>query len=143
MKCYLFDLDGTLCDLSHRLPLIKCEKPDWDAFFDACHADTPIMHVVDLCRTLTAGSPIVFVSGRAERSYEATRTWLIKQRLYGPIYMRQDGDHRPDHVIKLELLARVRKDGYEPVLAFEDRDSVVRMWRAAGIPCAQVAEGNF
>ena len=57
--------------------------------------------------------------------------------------MRKEGDHRPDHIIKLELLAQIRSDGFEPIMAFDDRNSVVKMWRDAGIPCAQVAEGDF
>lgn len=59
------------------------------------------------------------------------------------VYMRKDGDHRPDNEVKSELLARIRADGHDPIMAFDDRDQVVKMWRAAGIPCAQVADGNF
>jgi hypothetical protein len=29
------------------------------------------------------------------------------------------------------------------VAVFEDRDRMVKMWRAAGVPCFQVAEGEF
>ena len=60
-----------------------------------------------------------------------------------PLYMRADGDFRSDDIIKAELLAKVRADGYEPIMAFDDRNQVVRMWRANGVPCAQVAEGDF
>jgi len=28
-------------------------------------------------------------------------------------------------------------------MVFDDRDQVVEMWRANGIPCFQVAPGNF
>jgi hypothetical protein len=28
-------------------------------------------------------------------------------------------------------------------MAFDDRNSVVKMWRDLGIPCAQVADGDF
>jgi hypothetical protein len=46
-------------------------------------------------------------------------------------------------VVKAELLGRIVKDGYQPTMAFDDRDQVVEMWRAHGIACAQVAEGNL
>ena len=29
------------------------------------------------------------------------------------------------------------------VAVFEDRDRMVKMWRAAGVPCFQVADGEF
>jgi hypothetical protein len=34
-------------------------------------------------------------------------------------------------------------DGYEPIMVFDDRNQVVKMWRERGIVCAQVAEGDF
>lgn len=150
MRCYLFDIDGTLADLSHRLPHIQKTPKDWDAFFDACASDAPITHMLEVAHTLTAdGAAVVFVSGRAERCRGATIEWLKKNlpdldwKGDRDLYMRKDGDHRPDHEIKLELLAQIRADGFRPIMAFDDRDQVVKMWRAAGIPCAQVAEGNF
>ena len=59
------------------------------------------------------------------------------------MFMRQDGDHRPDHVIKVELLAIVRAEIGDPIMVFDDRNSVVKMWRELGVPCAQVVEGDF
>ncbi len=61
----------------------------------------------------------------------------------GPLYMRKAGDHRDDDKLKIEMLARVRADGFDPIMAFDDRNRVVKAWREAGIPCAQVADGDF
>lgn len=144
MHCYLFDIDGTIADLSHRLPHIQKDPKDWDAFFDACADDLPIRHIIDVAWALNGLADIVYVSGRSDRCKEQTLAWLAANRAPpGRLYMRKDGDHRPDHQIKLELLAQLRGDGYEPVMAFDDRDQVVGMWRANGIPCAQVAAGDF
>ena len=57
--------------------------------------------------------------------------------------MRKAGDHRNDDILKIEMLAEVRAEGYDPIMAFDDRDRVVAAWRAAGVPCAQVAPGAF
>ena len=57
--------------------------------------------------------------------------------------MRAEGDYRADDVVKGELLDRILADGYHPELVFDDRTRVVNMWRARGIMCAQVAEGDF
>jgi hypothetical protein len=143
MRCYLMDIDGTLADISHRLHYIQKDPKDWDGFFDACSGDAPIGHMIDLCRSLAQFSPIVFVSGRSERCRADTKTWLDEYSLYGDLYMRKDGDHRPDYQVKKELLDRIRADGFEPRMVFEDRAQVVEMWRENGIPCAQVAEGNY
>lgn len=144
IRCYLFDIDGTLADLTHRLHHIQKHPKDWDSFFDECANDAPIAHVLDLASALSNSTTLVFVSGRSDRARKATEAWLVKQGLKDyPLYMRKDGDHRPDHQVKGELLERIRADGWEPIMAFDDRNQVVQMWRAKGIPCAQVADGNF
>jgi hypothetical protein len=147
MKCYLFDIDGTVADLSHRLHHIQGEKKDWPAFFADCHGDAPIPHIIKLAHDLALETDIVFVSGRSDQVREQTLAWLqthFGDLIHSPgIYMRREGDHRPDNLVKAELLDRILKDGYEPIMAFDDRDQVVKMWRERGIPCAQVAEGAF
>ena len=71
-------------------------------------------------------------------------TWLINHHVfYDKLYMRKAGDHQDDSTLKLELLAKLRADGYEPIMAFDDRNRVVKMWRSVDIPCCQVAEGDF
>jgi phosphoglycolate phosphatase-like HAD superfamily hydrolase len=146
MKCYLFDIDGTLANCHHRLYHIEQAPKDWRNFFAACLRDEPISHIIELLSDLhEAGACIVLVSGRSNECRTQTVEWLhIHTPLKAPpLYMRKAGDHRPDDIIKLELLAQLRVDGFDPMMAFDDRDRVVKAWRSAGIPCAQVAEGDF
>ena len=133
---YVFDIDGTIADQDHRYHML----PDWDAYYDACDKDAPITHIIRIARALYSDNNIVYVSGRSDRIRSATREWLAKYGLPpGPLYMR----HKPDDVLKIELLAELRRDGYEPIMVFEDRSRVVKAWRAAGIPCAQVVDGDY
>ena len=61
-----------------------------------------------------------------------------------PIYMRADDDYRPDHEVKLDLLTQMREeDCRDPEMAIDDRKCVVDMWRANGVRCLQVCEGDF
>lgn len=153
MRCYLFDIDGTIADLSHRLHYIKPEydsrgmlpPKNYDAFFAACHLDRPIPHMWSLMNDLlNLGVRFVYVSGRSDQCRNATAEWLDRHDFpTGPIYMRTAGDHRPDHIVKGELLDKLLADGWVPIMAFDDRDQVVKMWRERGIPCAQVADGDF
>jgi phosphoglycolate phosphatase-like HAD superfamily hydrolase len=153
---YVFDIDGTLADCSHRLPHIQKEPKDWRSFFAACKYDKPINHLIKLANDLLrSNATIIFVSGRSDECMMETVKWLHQNiRELSPriseaprplfrLYMRKAGDHRPDDIVKLELLAEIRANGYEPIMAFDDRDRVVKAWRSAGIPCAQVAEGDF
>jgi phosphoglycolate phosphatase-like HAD superfamily hydrolase len=146
MRCYIFDLDGTLADCGHRLHHITEKDPkDWDAYFSLCAGDALIDHMADLAQSLClSGAAIVYVTGRTDTCEEDTRVWLHRHNLpLGKLYMRKAGDRRDDNELKIEMLARVRADGYRPVMAFEDRTRVVKAYREAGLPCAQVAEGDF
>lgn len=145
MRTYIFDIDGTIADLSHRLPLIQKTPKDWPAFFAACPDDVPIEHTIKLAIDVAlAGAHIVYVTGRSDECRDATEAWLRQHALPdGKVFMRKKGDHRPDHQVKVELLAELRAEGHKPVMAFDDRNGVVKMWRELGIPCAQVAEGDF
>ena len=63
--------------------------------------------------------------------------------IFEQIYMRSDNDYRPDTVLKRELLDKMRANGYDPKMVFDDRTSVVQMWRDAGLKAVQVAPGDF
>jgi phosphoglycolate phosphatase-like HAD superfamily hydrolase len=144
-RCYVFDIDGTLADCTHRLHHIQKQPKDWRSFFAECSADKPIQHMIGVATALSAiGAQIVYVSGRSDECRVQTVAWLDSHELpYGPVYMRRSGDHRDDDILKIELLADLRADGFEPIMAFDDRSRVVAAWRNAGIPCAQVAPGDF
>jgi phosphoglycolate phosphatase-like HAD superfamily hydrolase len=145
MRAYLFDLDGTLADCEHRRHHVTNGSKNWAAFFAACIEDAPIPHIVTLAQHLSeADVVIVYVSGRSDECRPATEDWLHRHELpAGPLYMRKKGDHRPDDTIKGELIEQIKADGYEPIMAFDDRNRVVKKLRHIGIPCAQVAEGDF
>lgn len=146
---FVFDIDGTLADCTHRQHHVDTAgKPkDWDAFFAGIPDDPPVIHVCEVLVALVAyGHQVVFCTGRPERCRYATVDWINKWVINYRgewLYMRKDGDHRPDHVVKLELLHEMRRDELEPVMMFDDRQTVVDMWRANGVPCAQVAPGRF
>ena len=145
---YIFDLDGTVADLTHRLHFITGEIKDWDTFYKACYNDAPIFEVITIARALdTAGHTIVYSTGRVTSVYEFTKKWLQKYRLpqCDRVYMRPDGDHREDAVVKSELLDNINADYANEKLGgiFEDRQQVVDMYRARGLRVFQVAKGDF
>jgi phosphoglycolate phosphatase-like HAD superfamily hydrolase len=154
---YIFDIDGTVADLTHRLHLIGAENgtfvsadqpKDWNAFYKACYNDLPIFEVIAIARALhAAGHTIVYSTGRTTSIYGETIAWLKKYRLPSPerIFMRPDGDHREDAVVKSELFDQINAAYANEKLGgvFEDRQQVVDMYRARGVRVFQVAKGNF
>ena len=146
--CILFDLDGTLANGDHRLHYIRNQTPkDWTSYFAACDRDEPIPHMVELFLALCDTYDMFIVSGRSDEVRDKTLAWFREHLSLtlkeGDLYMRSAGDHRPDDELKMLFLEDIRKRGYEPLMAFDDRDRVVAAWRRAGIPCLQVAPGDF
>lgn len=141
MNTVLFDLDGTLCDLTHRLHHIKNGADNWDAFFDACHLDTPILPVIALAKLIWgAGYRLVIVSGRSDVVRGKTEFWLRDHGVrYNSLIMRKDGDFRADDVVKSEILDTLLAGGAEILFAVDDRQRVVDMWRKRGVTCLQAA----
>lgn len=140
----VFDLDGTLALNDHRQHFV--ERPvgekDWDAFFEACDKDKPNWQVIRLLQVLSAtGNRVEIWSGRSASVIGKTESWLAQQGLaLIPFRCRAAGDHTPDHELKKQWLDEASQ---KPDLVFDDRASVVAMWRANGINCMQVAEGDF
>ena len=144
----IVDIDGTLADCTHRLRHIQKMPKDWDSFFAETGRDSPIVPIVSLVQGLVSDQTnrVIYVSGRPTKTKRVTVEWLYRWGLVGSklnLYMRHDGDHRDDQILKRELLSYVRADGFNPVLAIDDRKRVVDMWRAEGLICMQVAEGDF
>lgn len=139
---YVFDLDGTLADCTHRLHYL--DRKDWRAFFAACGDDVPIEHTLGILRALRVCRQRVEIwSGRSDEVRAETEEWLDRQAVNPEILtrMRVAGDHRPDKVVKREFLIDCGDE--RPTLIFEDRKRVVDMWRGEGISCFHVASGEF
>lgn len=143
---YIFDIDGTLADCTHRLHFIQSKPADWRAFFAACPADQPIEQVIEVAKALQPIHSIKLITGRSNEIEEQTAQWINDQGIYfSDLLMRTEGDHREDYVVKAELLDELLKRYSLSSIAavFEDRKQVVDMYRSKGLRVFQVADGNF
>ena len=139
----IVDIDGTLCDASHRMHLIESEPKDWDAWYAAVVDDEPVQPILQLVDIIGHFSRVDLVTGRCEDSREQTEAWLSKNGVrYNRLLMRKLGDHRPDTLVKTEIYNKYFEPG-SVWFALEDRDRVVKMWRDLGVTCLQVREGDY
>ncbi|MFJ4851712.1 MULTISPECIES: hypothetical protein [unclassified Streptomyces] len=135
----VFDIDGVVADVAHRVVHLTASPPDWEAFFSLAGSDAPLRAGVALASELMATHEVAWITGRPERIRSMTTEWLRAQNL--PVVhlsMRPDGDDRPASVLKtawLAELARIRRID----LVVEDDDAVVASVRAAGWPVRQVS----
>lgn len=151
---YIFDLDGTLANCSHRTRLLAdtADSSRWRRFYAACDQDRPIQPTIDVMNALRLTGDVLIWTGRSDEVRDKTVAWLaehtsfLTHELDTVLTMRAAGDHRPDDELKGEWLAALDW-GFKVRLyagaVFEDRDRMVSMYRAGGFTCYQVAPGDF
>ena len=161
---YIFDLDGTLALIEHRLHYVADGRKNWDSFQAAFHAacvddvpNTPVIGVLNALRK--AGAECWIWSGRDDSVRVQTVEWLQRNGCFGSprsvlwawpfmavdrFRMRPHGDHQLDVTLKRGWLhAMAPADRARLQAVFDDRSRLVKMWREEGVPCFQVAEGDF
>lgn len=136
----IVDLDGTLAN--RRVVNGSMRGPfDWERVGED-ELSLPVAAIVN--NLGYAGFLIIFVSGRDECCRLETEDWLHNNvQAQGSLYMRKAGDSRKDTVVKSEIFWEHLAPKYNVFFTLDDRNSVVAMWRAMGIKCLQVQEGNF
>jgi predicted kinase len=140
----IVDLDGTLAIHNGRSPYN----------YDSLYQDT-ISEVVNPVVEMLYANPfdgdaefsdIIFLSGRPDSHRQQTVAWL-ESKGWRPeqyrLFMRKAGDDRADYVVKYEIFDREIRNKFDVRLVLDDRDQVVDMWRAIGLPTWQVARGDF
>jgi phosphoglycolate phosphatase-like HAD superfamily hydrolase len=130
----VFDIDGVLADVAHRLPHLQRRPKDWAAFFAAAPADAPLLDGVALARRLEASCEIVYLTGRPESCRRDTLAWLTRHGLpEGRLLMRQASDRRTASLVKLELLRRLAA-GRRVEVVVDDDPAVCQAAARAGYP---------
>lgn len=140
--CIWLDLDGTVADNEHRMPYYHSKE--WQTFYELTLDDTPIETVLRVIECLARTYPIFICTARPEHNAPETFAWLQKYAVpYAKVYMRPDKDFRPDLYVKYDMLMRVKKDGYWPLVAFDDRNRIVKMLRDNDVKVMHVQDGDY
>lgn len=139
----IFDLDGTLCDPTHRLAHLHARE--YDTFNALCSHDPANETLVAMLRVFhRAKYRIVICTGRSAKFIGHTKSWLYDRRIpFDLLLMRPEGDLRPDAQVKRDLLEDAYITPGRVLAIFEDRLRVVEMWRRHGYTCLQHVEGNY
>lgn len=138
------DLDGTLCDIKHRLKYASGPEKDWQKFFAGIPDDTLRQDVVDQLVEMShrEGARIIYVSARPEEHRQATLEWFETHGVEGHymLFMRPNHDKRDDTLVKAEIYDKYLKN-LDIVGVFDDRPKIIRMWREKGLNVYDVGDG--
>lgn len=142
------DLDGTLCDLRHRLHYVRREgKKDWASFFRECGQDGLYECVAGIVMNeMNNGTEVVYCSGRGEvECRELSLQWLKDHGLFrgNPLVMRPKLNYKDDAITKIMLYKYEIEPYYNIKYVLDDRSRVVEAWRKLGLVCLQVRPGDF
>jgi len=127
----VFDIDGVVADVRHRLHHLERRPKDWIAFFAEAADDEPLSEGLALVADLAERHEIAWLTGRPAWIRDITAAWL---RRYGlpaaQLHMRGDTDRRPARTYKLGALERMG----EVAVFIDDDERVVAAAKGAGFP---------
>lgn len=131
----IIDLDGTLCNVDHRLHLIRCENPDWDKFNSECVNDTVNLWCKDLMDKHKSGCCVIILTGRSVKEYDNTVGWLVKNNInYQLLTMRPVNNYQRGSELKKAILnTNAHLKYYDVRFAVDDNEDICKMWESLGI----------
>lgn len=147
MRSIVVDLDGTLCDSSHREHFARAGL--WDEFHSALTNDKLHKDVAETIAVMSdAGYMIIGLTGRNEKYRYKTLGWLELNKVsLDVLIMRPNHNTESDHILKPRMLADqfgTQENALKHVaFILDDRDKVVEAWRNLGYRCWQVQPGGY
>lgn len=128
----VFDIDGVVADVRHRLQFVERKPKDWSAFFAAAKNDGAHRDGIEMVQKLSVDHEVVYLTGRPKQLRRDTEAWLESHGIGGHrLVMRQGGDRRPAATVKVEFLRKLAKVR-TVALVVDDDDAVISAVKAAG-----------
>jgi predicted kinase len=131
-KAIIVDIDGTLAINKGRSPF------EWNRVReDGCNQTIKSM-------VNAYGEVVIIFSGRDSVCRQDTIDWLHDNGIaFNQLFMRDEGNNEKDAIVKRRMFEKNVRGKYFVEYVLDDRNQVVEMWRAMGLTCLQVAEGDF
>lgn len=141
MKAIVVDLDGTLCDVSHRVDLADAASKNE---FNALMVNDKLNNwCFEIIQRFWRTHEILLVTTRPEKYRNLTEKWLKKNAVeYDQLYMR-DNYEISNVDTKQEIFDVFIKGKYSVEFVLEDRKGATEMWRRNGLICLQCADNQF
>lgn len=138
-RAVIFDVDGTLADVSSIRHHVLQRRKDFHAFHEQSVNVPPHHWVLGLARIAEAeGLAVLVVTARSTQWRHHTAWWLAMHGVPSDaLFMRRHGDHRKDVLVKAEILAKIRTR-FEVVHAVDDNPAIIALWESEGIPTTTV-----
>jgi hypothetical protein len=156
-NCIIVDLDGTVALENTATVLPKgISREEWDEFHQKVNLYninnfSPIYQVIDIINSFYKGfidkPTIIFLTAREDTFNGKIRsnTEEFIRKYFNCDYillMRKQDDFREDKEIKEEFLLHVILPNFIPIVAFDDKQSNIKMFQKHGITSLKVYIGD-
>jgi phosphoglycolate phosphatase-like HAD superfamily hydrolase len=150
----VFDIDGVVADVRHRLHHLERRPKNWAGFFAAARRDPPLPEGVELAKGYARSHHLVWLTGRPEHLREVTLAWLAAQDLpHEWLLMRPANDRSPARLFKERQLKYLGREAQVDLVVDDDPAVVTRLleagwpvrqadWVAYREPLRQAQEGD-
>lgn len=147
----VFDIDGVLFNSEHRLQYMKSDT--MHKYFKLAVKDTPIAQGIAVCKMFVTNPDYrtIFVTGRGDSLIHRVTTLCqlqnhISSRISDYQLIMREWPLADDlHDVEKKPIM-ISQAGYrleDIFMVFEDRNSIVDMWRQRGVTCYQSQPGDF
>jgi len=136
-SAHIYDVDGTLANIDPYLYYIRGSDRadrDYDAFHNASIDALPNYEVVQMLNnSISDNHHVLVVTARSDKYRGLTSYWLAKHGItHHALYMRPDGDYRPDYEIKKDILDKINKC-WTVEYAVDDNPNIINLWQENNI----------
>lgn len=105
MSIAVFDIDGVVADVRHRVHYVEQRPKDWRRFFGAAADDPGSPEGIEWVLRAAKEHEIVWLTGRPDWLRSVTSHWLAQHGLpAGELIMRSNQDFRPARKLKVTEL---------------------------------------
>jgi len=141
-KAAIFDIDGTLCEISpERWTFAK--EGDWHNFHETASSEFSYTKIVQMAADLQQqGQIIILLTARPIKFKLQTEKWLRKNKIqYGLLLMRPDNNYSRSFEIKEQHLKELLLK-YAITIAFDDREQDLALFHRYNIETIKVIKGE-
>ena len=143
----VFDLDGVISDASHRQYFLRGTHKDWKGFYWASAQDPPIDSGLALTASVDDDHTVAILTARPGYLTGVTKDWLAANEVRHDLLIlrprRGRGSQGPSATFKRYELNRLRAAGHDVVVAIDDDERVIEMYRAEGVTALYLHSGYY
>lgn len=148
-KIVLWDLDGTLFDIRHRLQYVTEKPKNWKAFYDEIPFDEPFVTMTNLWRWYAHyGYQQLILTGRPEHtrpvSLKMIHDFVDAEFDDSNLLMRPNDDFQSDVEFKVAVVQHLIDIGKTIEIAYDDKHEIVDAYiYRCGIDAVRCQNGSL